>query len=148
MRLSIDAQADSLSARNRVDEARKRAELAKQAKAVEIIGDSGNSNANEGASEIIQDFPRWNARVLGTVPPSDKCLKYNELSGNWNAPCRASGNSTPPFRGECPEVTFDDSSPIPVTYSAGDSNKTRPALPVTDSAGDSNKTRVAVPLLR
>ena len=55
----------------------------------------------------------------------------------------------PPFKGEeSPEGTFDDSSPIPVTYSAGDSNKTRPALPVTDSAGDSNKTRVAVPLLR
>ena len=133
MRLSIDARADSLSARNRVDEARKRAELAKQAQAVEIIGDSGNRNANEGASEIIQDFHHRNARVLGTVPPADKCLKYKELSGNWNAPCRASGHSTPPLGGvELPEVAIDDSSPIPVT----------------DSAGDSNKTRVAVPLLR
>ena len=57
---------------------------------------------------------------------------------------------TPPLGGavECPEVTFDDSSPIPVTYSAGDSNKTRPALPVTDSAEDSNKTPPALPLAR
>ena len=100
MRLSIDARADSLRARNRVDEARKRAELAKQAKAFEIIGDSGNSNANEGASEIIQDFPHRHARILDTVTIGDKCLKYKELSGSGNASGRASGDSTPPFKGE------------------------------------------------
>jgi hypothetical protein len=49
---------------------------------------------------------------------------------------------------ECPEVTFDDSSPIPVTDSAGDSNQTRPTIPVTDSAGDSNQTRPTLPLAK
>ena len=95
MRLSIDTQADSLRARNRVDEARKRAELAKQAKAVEIIGDSGNWNANEGASEIIQDFPHCHARILDTVTTDGKCLKYKELSGNCHASWRAPGDSPP-----------------------------------------------------
>ena len=126
MRLSIDAQVDSLSARNRVEEARRRAELAKQAKAFEIIGDSGNRNAeearrraelakqakafeiigdsgdghaNDGASEIIQDFPHCHARILDTVTTDGKCLKYKELSGNCHASWRASDPSTPPFRG-------------------------------------------------
>ena len=67
MRLSIDTQADSLRARNRVEEVRRRAELAKHAKAVEIIGDSGNGHENDGASEIIQDFPHCHARILDTV---------------------------------------------------------------------------------
>ena len=31
---------------------------------------------------------------------------------------------------ECPEVTFDDSSPLPDTDSAEDSNKTPPVLPL------------------
>ena len=133
MRLSIDARADSLSARNRVEEVRRRAELAKQAQAVEIIGDSGNWNASEGASEIIQDFPHRNARILDTVTTAHKCFKIRELSGNWNAPCRASDHS-PPLREEWTEVTFDDSSPLPVTDAAGDSNKTRPALPLAKVA--------------
>ena len=99
MRLSIDARADSLRARNRVDEARKRAELAKQAKAFEIIGDSGDGHENDSASEIIQDFPHCHAGILDTVTTDGKCLKYKELSGNCHASWRASGDSTPPLRG-------------------------------------------------
>ena len=56
MRLSIDAQADSLSARNRVEEARKRAELAKQAKAVEIIGDSGDCHETMARAKSFRIF--------------------------------------------------------------------------------------------
>ena len=60
---------------------------------------------------------------------------------------------TPPLGGtvECPEVTFDDSSPIPVTDSAEDSNKTPPALPLAKVAelvlfiGRLDRARASVP---
>ena len=99
MRLSIDARADSLRARNRVEEARRRAEQAKQAKAVEIIGDSGDRNGIELKHEIIEYFRDWNARTANAVPTARNSMKSQDLSGNWNAPCRASGDS-PPFKGE------------------------------------------------
>ena len=99
MRLSIDARADSLRARNRVDEARKRAEQAKQAKAVEIIDDTGDRNGIELKHEIIEYFRNWNARTGNAVPTARNSMKSQDLSGNWNAPCRASGDS-PPFKGE------------------------------------------------